>query len=259
MKKNIKKPIILNEASLKRLMSRIDSDLISKTVIESWLSSEFKLAEEQEKNLNFRSSTLEKLSKIVNIEQDVDENKFKAWFSYKYEIKKEENDFLKKLIKDNIIYLSSYNEQTLTVKFIGQILNKIEFRNKLVKDWYEYKISCRLNDWTLSGEPDFFLASGRDEPKTPYFFLQEYKREVKFTGHPKYQVLSAMLAAIKLNNKNTIKGGYIIGRYWNFVILEKLENGNYKYFVSKGFDCLDFIELKKIYIYLHAVKKLYCK
>ncbi len=57
-----------------------------------------------------------------------------------------------------------------------------------------------------------------------------------------------------MNQKNLI-----IGRYWNFIILDKLENGNYQYFVSKGFDCLDFVELKKIYIYLHAVKHLYCK
>ncbi len=33
-----------------------------------------------------------------------------------------------------------------------------------------------------------------------------------------------MLAAMTLNKTKTIKGGYIIGRFWNFVILEKLEN-----------------------------------
>ncbi len=68
-----------------------------------------------------------------------------------------------------------------------------------------------------------------------------------------------MLAAMTLNNTNTIRGGYIIGRLWNFITLEKLENGNYEYFVSNGFDCLKFIDLKQIYINLQAVKFLYCK
>ena len=51
-----------------------------------------------------------------------------------------------------------------------------------------------------------------------------------------------------------IRGAYVIGRNWNFVILEKLENGNYEYFVSKTFDCLNFDSLKQIYINLQAVK-----
>ncbi len=91
---------------------------------------------------------------------------------------------MKKLIKDNIIYLQAFNEQTLTAKFIVPVLNKIEFRDKHVKDWYQYAINCKLNGWTLSVFPDFFVATGIDEPKTPYFFLQEYKRGIKSSGNP---------------------------------------------------------------------------
>ncbi len=226
---------------------------------EEWLINENYLSQAKEKKLNFRAATIEKLIEIVNIEQIVEEDKFNEWFSYKYELKEEENLFLKELIKDNIIYLSSFNERTLTAKFIVPILNKIKFRNKRVKDWYEYSISCRLNDYILNGFPDFFVASGIDEPKEPYFFLQEYKREIKSSGHPKYQVIAAMLAAMTLNKTNTIIGGYIIGRYWNFIILDKLENEKYEYFISDGFDCLKFDDLKQIYINLQAVKFLYCK
>ena len=63
-----------------------------------------------------------------------------------------------------------------------------------------------------------------------------------------------MLATLALNNTNTIRGSYVIGQIWKFVILEKLENGDYEYFVSKSFDCLDFDNLKQIYINLQAVK-----
>ncbi len=258
MKQSIKKPLILNNEVLKRLIKIIDTEF-DNVKLDLWMSNEYKLSEEYGKNLNFSASTLEKLMEIVNIEQVIKENKFEKWFSYKYEIKEEEENFLKELIKENIIYLSSFNEQTLITKFIAPVLNKIKFRNKNVKDWYEYGISCKLNNWTLNGHPDFFIATGINQPKIPYFFLQEYKKGVNPKSNLEYQVLAAMLATIELNNSNTIKGGYIIGQYWKFMILDKLENGNYEYFVSKGFDCLDFGELKKIYIYLQAVKHLYCK
>ncbi len=258
MKKDFKKSLVLNDDVLKRLM-KIISTKSDKEKFNSWLDDEYKLLTESGKILNFRSATLEKLMEIVNIEQADEENKFLKWFSYKYELSKEEKIFLKNLIKKNKFYLNSYNEQTLIAKFIAILLYKVNFSNKYIKDWYEYAINCKLNGWTLVGYPDFFVATGINEPKKPYFFLQEYKKGVNFNGNPEYQVLAAMLAAITLNNTNTIKGGYIIGAYWKFMILNKLENGNYEYFVSKGFDCLDFYELKKIYIYLQAVKMLYCK
>ncbi len=118
---------------------------------------------------------------------------------------------------------------------------------------------CKLNNYFLNGEPDFVVATGIEEPKTPYFFLQEYKKSVNPTGNPEFQVLATMLTAMTLNNTNEIKGGFIIGRTWTFIILEKLENDNYEYFVSDGFDCLRFSDLKQIYINLQAVKFLYCK
>ncbi len=259
MEKESKKVTNLLRNVLEKLINKTDNNLISKSEIYELFEEEYNLYEKLEKSLNFREATLEKLMEIVNIQQVDNETKFEEWFSYKYELYEEEKSFLKELIKENKFYLNSYNEQTLTVKFIGFILNKVKFRNKKIKDWYEYSISCKLNNWTLKGYPDFFVATGINEPKKPYFFLQEYKKSVNPTGNPEYQVLAAMLAAIEKNNTNTIKGGYIIGAYWKFMILEKLENGNYEYFVSDGLDALNFINLKKIYIYLQAVKHLYCK
>ncbi len=262
------KEILISGDAIARLMKIIEDErTIDKTKFTSWLASEYELSSKREKKLNFRAATIEKLAEIVNIEQADEEGKFEEWFSYKYDIKKDEELFLKELIKENKFYLNSYNERTLTVKFIGRVLNQIGFRDKRVKDWYEYAISCKLNGWILSGFPDFFVATGRTEPKTPYFFLQEYKRGIKSSGDPENQVLAAMLTAMTLNKTKTIKGGYIIGRFWNFVILNKLENTlpnkkndvRYEYFVSKGFDCLDYEDLKKIYSYLQAVKFLYCK
>ena len=219
----------------------------------------YKLQIKKKKSLNFRAATLKKLMEVVNIKYAYEEDKFNEWFLYKYEVLEEEKLFLKILIEKNRGLLSTFNEQTLITKFIAPVLNKIDFRNEHIKDWYEYGITCKLNGWTLSGQPDFFVATGIEEPETPYFFLQEYKRAVKSSGFPNYQVLAAMLTALTLNKTRIIRGGYIVGELWKFIILEKLENGNYEYFVSKGFDCLDYDNLKQIYINLQAVKFLYCK
>ncbi len=212
-----------------------------------------------EKKLSFRKATIEKLMEIVDIKRIPAKNKFNKWFDYKYKLSEDETIFLENLIEENELFLTLYNEQTLTVKFIGLILNKVKFSNKGIKDWYGYNMRCKLNNYILNGEPDFTVATGISIPKIPYFFLQEYKKSVNPTGNPEFQVLATMLTAMTLNNTNEIKGGFIIGRTWTFIILEKLENDNYEYFVSDGFDCLRFSDLKQIYINLQAVKFLYCK
>jgi hypothetical protein len=51
-----------------------------------------------------------------------------------------------------------------------------------------------------------------------------------------------------------IKGAYIIGGNWHFAILEKLEIGQYQYFISQNFDSTKIGDLKLIYKNLLFVK-----
>ena len=252
----MKNNIILDDAAMERLIKIAN---IKQEKYDEWLINEKNLSKEKEKNLSFGNSTIEKLMEIVDIERVSNKNKFNKWFDYKYKLSENENNFLENLIEENELFLTFYNEQNLTTKFIAPILNKIKFQNKYIKDWYGYKIKCKLNGYSLSGEPDFSIATGISVPKTPYFFLQEYKRSINPKGNPEFQVLAAMLTATTLNNTNEIKGGYIIGELWKFIVLKKLENEKYEYFVSDGFDCLKLNDLKQIYINLQAVKFLYCK
>jgi hypothetical protein len=89
--------------------------------------------------------------------------------------------------------------------------------------------------------------------KTPYFFIQEFKRSEEY-GNPRPQLLAELISAVELNNWNTIKGAYIIGAMWHFVILEKLEKNKYQYFVSQNFDSMRIDDLKTIYAHLLFVK-----
>ncbi len=258
MIKEQKNYIPFDDAVIERLMNGINIEEESvKLQFKELLLREYQLSTGiVEKKLAFRKATLTKLKEIVNIDRMVDNNKFKKWFSYNYKFEKNDELFLENLIKSNINDLRLYNEATLTAKFISNILNHVDFsnKNKGIKDWYEYSINCRLNGHVLSGRPDFMVASGIEVPNVPYFFFQEYKPSIEPYGDPEYQVLAAMLTALFLNNTSTIKGSYIVGGVWTFVILDKLDNEDYEYFVSKKFDCLDLDDLKSIYVNLQAVK-----
>ncbi len=207
--------------------------------------------------LTFRNATYEKIEEIVVIEKKDNNIKFNKWFSFEYPISETEQAFLKSLIKKNKLFLSSYNEEQLKMKFISRLLNKVDYFFDDVKDWYEYSISAEINGVLLKGKTDFMLAKGTFSPKKPFFFLQEFKRSYS-DRNPEFQILAEMLAAIKLNNSNQSHGVFVEGAYWHFVILEKLKAGNYEYFVSDSYNALKIQDLKQIYINLQAVKKLFC-
>ncbi len=211
-----------------------------------------------EKTLKFSDATYEKLQKIVNIKQLDDSTKFNEWFEYKYKIKEQENLFLNKLIEINKFALTKYNEQTLIAKYIVPLLNNVDFVTDKFRDWYQYKISYKINEWKLTGHPDYFIASGSRSPKVPYFFVHEFK-PAKSIGFPDDQLVAELIAAININKTNEIKGCYVADRHWYFVILEKLKNEKYQYYISKSYDGLYINDLRKIFTYLQAVKFKYCK
>ena len=162
------------------------------------------------------------------------------------------------MINRHELFLPAYNEEQLKIKFIAPVLNRVDFFFDDIKDWYEYSLSATVNNTLLKGQPDFMLAKGERTPTMPYFFIQEFK-PTRSLGDPKDQLLAELLAAMQINKKSAIHGAFIIGQYWKYLLLEKLETGNYEYFVSKSFDCLNFKDLKQIYINLQAVKILFCK
>ena len=88
-----------------------------------------------------------------------------------------------------------------------------------------------------SGNVDFVIATGKVEPKHPFFFIHErnaarYKQEKKKDNDPLGQLLVAMVTAqIRNNDDRPILGSYIVGRFWFFVILDKSE-----YSVSLAYD-----------------------
>ncbi|MDX2303891.1 MAG: hypothetical protein NW226_13880 [Microscillaceae bacterium] len=112
-------------------------------------------------------------------------------------------------------------------------------------------LDAQNNSCTLRGRVEMVVATGKQDPQTPFFFLNEYKPQLKSQSDPQGQLLIAMLTAQAKNNglNLPIYGMYSIGQNWFFVLLE-----NKEYSVSKQFDSTDPSELKQIINMLQYVK-----
>jgi hypothetical protein len=140
------------------------------------------------------------------------------------------------------------------MKFISSILNAIDFEvGEEVSDFYENSISYEFENFIFNGEPDFFVAKGDDEPQNPYFFIQEFKK-TKDPKYPEPQLVAELITAIEINQWREIKGAFIVGASWHFVILEKFENSRYQYYVSEPLLATRIDDLTLIYRTLLFVK-----
>ena len=210
------------------------------------------------KSYNFSNIKFSDLENLVQIKPQYNEGQFDEWFNYQYEINETENSFFEKLIEKHILLLNSYFEDTLKAKFIIPILNLVDFNAEYLHDWYHASLSGEINGVEIKGFTDYMVASGTRDPRKPYFFIQEFKPSIP-DKDPEVQLLAEMLVTIEKNKTNIMRGGYIIGQYWKFVILEKIGENVFEYFVSSSFDALDLADLRKMYIILQAVKHKYCK
>ncbi len=213
---------------------------------------------EAKKSYLFSEINYKILKNIIDIKLIKSQEIFKEWFDFKFEINKSDEEFLVKLIDASKYNIADYIEYQLLAHFISPFLNKVYFYGKNYREWFQTEISEIVNGKKLSGKPDFMVASGDFEPEKPFFFIQEFKKQ-KTNSDPLRQLLAQMTVAMEINKTTIMRGAYNIGKLWNFVIIEKTENGKYKYYESESFDSLKINDLKQIYIKLQAVKHKYCK
>ncbi len=207
---------------------------------------------------NFSTVKYSNLEDIVSLNIVDNDQKFDEWFEMPYQINEEEIVYFEKLIQKHKTYISFYMEEDLKAKFIIPILNLVDFMVAPVRDWYDGALSGVLNGVKFKGFTDFMVATGTDQAKKPYFFIQEFKPSIP-DRDPRIQLLAELLVTIEKNKTTIMRGGYIIGQYWKFVIVEKIAENQFEYFVSKSFDSLDLDDLKQIYVILQAVKHKYCR
>jgi len=200
--------------------------------------------------------TFHELSQLVDIKQNFkQQNKFNNWFSLDHIFSKKDIIFFEKLISKNYLLIENYHEEDLKINVIAPIINKVDFFlfDEEIRNFYEQSIIYKTDKFIFNGITDFLVSSGLQYSKKPYFFIQEFKKSKK-NDDPQPQLLAELISAVELNDWNTIKGAYIIGENWNFVILERFEKHKYQYFVSRTFNCTNIEDLKGIYKNLLFVK-----
>jgi len=196
------------------------------------------------------------LTALFDIERNVERERFASWFTSPVKVDAATEAFLAELIEENTLLIDSYGEEDLKIKFIGPLLKQVKFTSyeKRVRDFYEVSMTYATDRFILKGTVDFMVAEGLVDSKTPYFFIQEFKRSEEY-GNPRPQLLAELISALELNQWTEIKGAYVIGGNWRFVILEKLAQDTYQYFLSQNFDATKLDDLIEVYKHLVCVKQ----
>jgi hypothetical protein len=153
--------------------------------------------------------------------------------------------------------VDAWNEDELKFFFISHIITLVDFsKPKVYSSFSQRTLAAKRkdienNDVELRGRVEFFVALGEQIPRQPFFFIHEYKPLNKTTpSDPLGQLLIAMLATQILNSvQRPLFGVYIIGKLWQFVVLD----GN-QYAVSDSFDAIRIEELFKIFSILKRCK-----
>jgi hypothetical protein len=126
------------------------------------------------KQLSFSNIRFKDLKAIASVEQSADEAVFESWFNFVYDCTTEEVAFFKELIRRNRLKINAYTEEELKAKFLIPLLNKVDFVQGEISDWYERSIRGKVNGVEIGGVTDFMVAKGVKKPEIPYFYIQKF-------------------------------------------------------------------------------------
>ncbi len=200
--------------------------------------------------LQMKDMTRHKLYKLFDIKRVRKIVELEEWLECSSTIDLKSNElaiietFQKILIKN----IESWNENDLSLGFIGPIINMIDFKIPYQLNFFTQRsIKGIVGKYEIAGKPDGIIASGEEEPERPFFKFHEYKREVDSSGDPIGQNLAAMLVGQTLNeNQEVVYGCYVIGRNWYFMVLKGKEYAiSRDYSATQPDDILDIVKILK--------------
>jgi hypothetical protein len=177
-----------------------------------------------------------------------------SWISMSYELDAFEEKVLDDLYLDLKTSGEYMNEEELKARMVGLIFYaaKVDIPNK-IRVFYERPISATVQSHDLAVITDCMVASSiKSSPKTPYFFLQEFKKAKGEKKDPEAQMLTAMLIAQEKNQDGKpLYGGYMIGTGWHFAtLIDK------NYCVSEKYEATQKSQLNQIVFILRNLKTL---
>jgi len=200
---------------------------------------------------SFSKWTIDEVEETFQIVLHDQTGLLKEWLDIRSQPLPDEEKRLVLLRKKLWKHVFDWNETELSVHFIGQLLDMADFDQDDYQPFMERELSFSYKDEIISGVVDLVVAQGRRSPKRHFFFINEYKKDKDSSNDPLGQLMIVMIAAQKLNNDDhPLYGAYVMGRYWNFVVLDKLE-----YSLSLSFDATKD-EIKDIFCILTNTKAI---
>ncbi|MEM7128138.1 MAG: hypothetical protein AAF702_17530 [Chloroflexota bacterium] len=202
----------------------------------------------------FSQCTLTKLDEEFGLRQIFSNPHLENWIQAPNSLSDYEQTSLHALRNLLTLNMPGWNEQELSLHFIGPLLSLAQFTEP-----YRFNLfagreisavvpSIHGDEIELSGKPDGIIATGYREPRVPMFAFSEYKRQLDPEGDPAGQTLGAMLAGQHLNKKPSIMyGAYVIGSDWRFMVLEEKN-----YIISRDHSALS----DEVYDILRILKTL---
>jgi hypothetical protein len=179
-----------------------------------------------------------------------------AWLNTDFKIDAAEEKTLQKLQDLLRKFVDFWNEEDLKVFFILPLINLVDFYQwDKYRPFNEQLLEQEVPDVhnqliKLRGFVELMVATGKQIPKIPFFFIQEYKPQFGPKNDPKGQLLCEMVATQAKNADNLpLYGLYVVGRSWFFVLLKDKD-----YIVSKAFDSYESDDLPCIVQMLKFVK-----
>ncbi len=207
---------------------------------------------------SFEKWETEEVERAFGITQKDASNEMDTWLAYQTTFSVKITERIEGLRLRHKKMAGYWTEEDLKVFFIMQVIDTIEFYvPNSYRTFMEATLQADLLDaqgnlCTLRGRVEMVVATGKQRPQTPFFFLNEYKPQVKSQSDPQGQLLIAMLTAQAKNNglNLPIYGLYTIGQFWFFVLLAGKE-----YTISKAFDASEADDLAQILNVLQFVKE----
>jgi hypothetical protein len=179
-----------------------------------------------------------------------------AWMSAENTISESDKKLALRLQTKLIKFYDLWNEDEIKSFFNIPLIEIIDFT---AEDFVTYKTFTQRNligtlkdvngnDVDLNGRVELLVSKGKQKPRQPYFFFNEYKPALKGKNDPLGQLLIAMLVGEAQNqHKFPVYGVYVIGEDWRFVVLDGKQ-----YAISKTFSAIedDIFQIMRILLFL---------
>ncbi len=175
---------------------------------------------------SFDNWKAEELELTFGLEEVKNHSTLTTWLNANVTPTQRELDTLLELQQNLQENADAWNEYEVKFGFIAPVIALVNYQGSTYRTFNQRTLTARPLDLTgkeveIGGRPDMMVATGKEDPRRPFFFLHEYKAEKKRDTDPKGQLLAAMFAAQERNEaKFPLYGCYVVGRLWFFIILD---------------------------------------